>query len=346
MEKPVINFSGLAPLSSRVTRVTGKLSFGDKIGALQVRSGIHRNSYSVSPGLYAIGKPDSRSDVFVTSNYKLTFDIVRNKMEGMDAYILVLDTKGVNVWCAAGKGTFGTDELVRRIQTTSLKDIVSHKRLILPQLGAVGVAAHKVKEITGFSVIYGPVRVIDLKTFVNNGYKASPNMRRMDFPWFERLKLVPVEIAVSLKYLFIALLLMAGLSGFKEGIYSLNNILERLPVILINMLTGYLAGTFLAPLLLSVLPFRSFSAKGLVTGVLSTVILFGIGILGENVLEFIAWFLIIVSVSSFLAMNFTGASTYTSLSGVKKEMKIAIPLQISFVLAGLVMYVVSGIIKI
>ena len=36
-------------------------------------------------------------------------------------------------------------------------------------------------------------------------------------------------------------------------------------------------------------------------------------------IEALAWMLIIPAISSYLAMNFTGASTYTSLSGVKKD---------------------------
>ena len=82
----------------------------------------------------------------MTANYKLSFDAIRKNLSGQNGWILVLDTKGINVWCAAGKGTFGTNELVKRIRLVSLEKIVNHKRLILPQLGAAGVAAHKVKE--------------------------------------------------------------------------------------------------------------------------------------------------------------------------------------------------------
>ena len=40
-------------------------------------------------------------------------------------------------------------------------------------------------------------------------------------------------------------------------------------------------------------------------------------------------------------MNFTGASTYTSLSGVKKEMRRAVPLQILGVLSGLAAWIAA-----
>jgi CO dehydrogenase/acetyl-CoA synthase gamma subunit (corrinoid Fe-S protein) len=141
-----------------VPLVSTGLNSIDFLGAVMVRWGIKRDNYRVNPGLYAIGSPGPESNVFVTANYKLTFDNLRKNLSGMDGWILVLDTKGVNVWCAAGKGTFGTKELVSRIRLVSLEKIVNHKRLILPQMGATGVAAHKVKEETGFNVHYGPVR--------------------------------------------------------------------------------------------------------------------------------------------------------------------------------------------
>jgi len=44
-------------------------------------------------------------------------------MPGRNLWILILDTKGVNVWCAAGKGTFGTEELVFRIADECLSKL-------------------------------------------------------------------------------------------------------------------------------------------------------------------------------------------------------------------------------
>ena len=99
-----------------------------------MRWGIGRMLYRVEPGLYAVGRPDPQSPVLVSANYKLSFDRLRRQLGGWDAWILVLDTKGVNVWCAAGKGTFGTDELVGRVESCRLAEVVAHRRLIVPQL--------------------------------------------------------------------------------------------------------------------------------------------------------------------------------------------------------------------
>ena len=136
--------------AGKVPRVSGVLSFADRLGGLGVRWRVRRMSYTVEPGLYALDRPHARSPVLVTANYKLSFDRLRQAVAARDAWILVLDTRGVNVWCAAGKGTFATEELVRRVKLTGLEKVVTHRQMILPQLGATGVSAHRVKKECGF----------------------------------------------------------------------------------------------------------------------------------------------------------------------------------------------------
>ena len=139
-------------------QISSALVWADRWGTYKARWGIGRMNYKVDPGLYALGSPDDQSPVLVTANYKMSFDKLREALPGRDAWILVLDTRGINVWCAAGKGTFGTKELVGRIGSSGLAHIVSHRELILPQLAGPGVSAHLVKKSSGFKVIYGPIR--------------------------------------------------------------------------------------------------------------------------------------------------------------------------------------------
>jgi hypothetical protein len=115
---PVIEVrTGLSPAASSLDRsevpeVSSEWTWPDRLGELRVRWGFGRNNYRVRPGLYALGSPDRKSPVLVSANYKLSFDVLRRAMSGRQAWILVLDSDGVNVWCAAGKGTFATEELV------------------------------------------------------------------------------------------------------------------------------------------------------------------------------------------------------------------------------------------
>jgi hypothetical protein len=324
-----------------VNQVSTKLIFPDYLGALMVRWGINRGNYKVNPGLYGVGSPDSSSDVFVTANYKLSFDHLRKSLDGINGWILVLDTKGINVWCAAGKGTFGTKELTNRIKNVSLDRIVNHRRIILPQLGATGVAAHKIKEDSGFNVHYGPIRAADLKSFLADGYRASKEMRKVTFRFTDRLKLIPNDFIYGKFYLLGAVGVLFLLSLLSTKGFSLKNSIDNWTGGMINIFLAYCSGIVFTPLLLPYIPFRRFSLKGFFSGILLTIILLLLKMTGDNIFEKIAWFLLISAVSSFLAMNFTGSSTYTSLSGVRKEMKTAVPLQIIFSASGIVLMILG-----
>ena len=324
-----------------VPRVGTELGLSDWLGAAKVRSGFGRMKYTVEPGLYAVGKPDADSVVLVSANYKLSFDIVRRSLKGLNAWILVLETYGINVWCAAGKGTFGTDEIVRQIKDSQLKLYVSHKRIIVPQLGAPGVSGFKIKEATGFSVKFGPVRAEDLKEYISAGYKKSPAMRTVQFNFVDRLILTPVEIVNSLRYLLYAIIVITLISGINAQGYAFTEMWQEGLTSGLFLLLAYISGAFIGPALLPWLPFRYFSGKGLVAGFLVYGLASFLSGTADSVLYLIGWLLISGAISSFLTMNFTGASTYTSLSGVRKEMRLFVPLQIVLLLAGLTLFIIS-----
>lgn len=304
----------------------------DKLGTWRARWGVWRMRYMVKPGLYAIGNPTDQSPVLVTSNYKLTFDDMRSKLAGIDTWVLVLDTKGINVWCAAGKGTFGTEELVERIAKAGLEQVVAHRTLVLPQLGAPGVAAHEVRRRTGFRVVYGPVRAADIPEFLSLGMKATEQMRAVRFTFMDRLVLVPMELLPKAHY---ALAFMAGLfvlSALSGGRLSLESMWTMGPMQAGLFALAYLCGTVLGPLLLPWTPGRALSTKGAVLGALVPLCAYGFAG-GANVWTIAPWALIAPAVSSYAVMNFTGSTPYTSFSGVMKEMRYAVPAQ----LAGLVL---------
>lgn len=321
----------------KVPKVATKLTFADRLGAWKVRWGIGRMNYKVNPGIYAIGNPDSNSDLLVTANYKLTFDALRKELTGLNLWILVLDTKGVNVWCAAGKGTFGTKELINRISKTKLSEIASNRTLILPQLGAPGIVSHEVTKTTGFQIKYGPVRASDIKTYVNMGCKASKEMKEVKFTIRDRIVLTPVEIVAQVKK-----------SMLIFGVMFLLNLVARNKFGLVDFY-GYigalLAGCFLTPVLLPWIPGRAFALKGWLIGLVWTLLLlFMNGWPNSNDFELmrgISYILALPSISAFFAMNFTGSSTYTSHSGVYKEMKTAIPMTITTISLGVVILLIN-----
>ncbi len=304
---------------SAVETVSSDYTRTDRLAVWKARWGINRMAYRVKPGLYALGSPAADSPVFATANYKLSFDALRTNLKGLNAWLLVLDTKGVNVWCAAGKGTFGTLELARVISETGLEKKVSHRNIILPQLGAPGVSAHKVKASTGFSVVYGPVRAEDLPEYLRLG-RATPEMRRVRFDFSDRMILAPVQLVNFGRYMLPAAALLYLLGFRADAAYTAG---------------ALFAGGALVPALLPWLPGRSFAVKGAAAGLLVAALIALAR--QQSAVQFAARALIYASAASFIGLDFTGASTYTSLSGVKKEMRLAMPAQALALAAGLAM---------
>ena len=326
LDQPFV-IGSIDTLTGPVPLVPTELTWRDRRGGYRRRWGIGRYTHTVDPGLYAVGAPNDLSPVLVTANYKLTFDAVRRTLVGRDIWILVLDTRGINVWCAAGKGTFGAEELVSRVSSAGLAQIVSHGVLILPQLGATGVAAPEVRRRTGFRVVWGPVRATDLPAFLDSNMRATPEMRAVTFPLRDRLVLIPVEAANVLK---LTLAVAAGAvvaGGMGPGWYSIARALERAPLGIAGALAAIVAGTVVTPALLPWIPCRMFAVKGATMGLIAA-LLIDVAFLGAGApLSLAAAGVFAVVGSSFAAMNFTGTSTFTSLHGVEKEMRLVMPWQ-------------------
>jgi len=320
--------------SQHVRTLSPEWDASDFLGMIRMRFGFGRMSYGMEPGLYAMGSPTPESPVLATANFKLTVDVLRRELRGRDLWILVLDTSNVNVWCAAGKGLFGTAELTRRIEATRLAEHVTRRRVILPQLGAPGVAAHKVKSQTGFHVVYGPVRAKDIPEFLDNGQNATRQMRRVAFPLRERLELTPIELR---QHFFAALILVLALGltpviwrGWDQGLW--NHGWRGA----IAGVACWLAGCLLGPALLPWLPGCAFWVKGAFLGAALAAGLAMAGVV-QGLMPALGAVLWLGAGVSFLLMNFTGCATFTSQSGVKLEMK-AIPAQIAAGILGLVLW--------
>jgi len=326
-----------------VAVIDGRLTFSDTLGSWKARWGIGRLSYIVPPGLYAIGAPDADAPVIVSANYKMSYDLVRQALSSRNVWLLILETYGINVWCAAGKGTFGTGELVRRIESSRVSDVVNHRRLILPVMGAAGVKALEVRKRTGFEVLFGTLRVEDLPEYLDSGLKSAAAMRELTFTAHERLVLTPIEIVSGMKSLLPVGLPLAVLAGFTGAGFSPQRALTALALYALAVLCG----TFVSPLLLPYLPGRMFAIKGAVAGGAGAFV--SISVLSSlhrslDSLEAGAIALLMSAVSAFYAMNFTGSTPFTSPSGVRKEMKYALPLMLSASVLGVILMVIVGLV--
>lgn len=291
------------------------------------RLGVNRNNWRLRPGLYRLGNADPESPVFASANYRLSFDALRESLAGIDAYILVLDTKGINVWCAAGKGNFSTDEMVHRIEKTGLAEVVSHRRVIAPQLCATAVSAHEVHQRSGFKVDFGPVRASDIGEYLLRG-EATEEMRTVRFDLKDRMVLAPVEAKGSLPVVAggAALAYVAGDRIASAGI-----------------LAAGLAGLTAFPAALPYLPTDQFSIKGYALGG-------GVGLAAAiaalkaddasgpwlKALRALSYLLTLPTLTAFSALNFTGCTTFTSPSGVRREIDTYVPVMAGMAASGLI----------
>jgi hypothetical protein len=311
-----------------VLKVSRGVTCADRLGAWRMRWGFGRDDYRVKPGLYALGAPTSTSPVLVTCNYKLTLDQLRSSLDEIEAWLLIVDTRGINVWCAAGKGTFCAAEVARAVRETRLAEVVEHRRLVLPQLSAPGVAAHEVKEACGFRVTFGPVRAADLPAFLGAHMKADAAMRKVTFGLRDRAVLAPAELnfAWDRRMLLAYAGILAVSAIGRDGVSLRRGLRDGAPVIGAAWL-ALAAGGGATPLALPWLPGRAFSLKGAVAGgILATI---ATATLGRRLSPAAKLALLagVPAASSYAAMNFTGSSPITSPSGVELEMRRALPLQ-------------------
>lgn len=308
----VIDIATTQPL---IRRTNSALTWADRWDHFLARWGVNRGGHRVEPGLYALGNPTADSPVFVTANYTLSFDALRSSLAGIDGYILVLDTRGINVWCAAGEGTFCTYELVERIKEAKLHEVVNHRVVIVPQLGAPSISAREVEKRSGFQVEFGPVRAQDLPEYLKS-HQATPEMRRVRFDLCDRLVLIPIELAHTLLPMVIAAVALYVLGGPRAALAAV---------------AAVLAGVVLFPILLPFLPTRAFSTKGFILG---GVVALPFAVASWVQMEAAWWLRALASLSyvlpmsavtAFLALNFTGSTPFTSKTGVQREIFAYVP---------------------
>ncbi|MBZ9686228.1 acetyl-CoA synthase subunit gamma [Clostridium estertheticum] len=331
----------------KIKKISTSLTKKDILGGLGIRLNINRNNYAIEPGLYAIGSPDENSPVLVSANYKFTFDKLRKELVSLNLWLLIIDTKGINVWCAAGKGTFSEQIILKAMRATKLDKVVKNKTLILPQLAAPGVSAHTITKYTGFKVIYGPVAAVDIPEFLLKGYETTPNMRKVKFNIVDRAVLTPVETIQSIKYFPIVILLFLITNTISSNNLSFLEIFKLSMINSTPYLIAILLGTVMIPIFLPIIPFKSFALKGAIVGLILSILTIYFSstfLFIDSLMVMVSNTLLLTSITTYLGLNFTGSSTYTSFSGVLKETIWAMPIVIVSSVIGVILMIVSSII--
>jgi len=177
--------------------------------------------HATRPGLRRIGNPDRSSPVLVTGNFALTVRRLRDALRGRDAWLLVANSHGINVWCAAGGGHLTDHEVIAAVRASRIGDQVDHRRLVLPQLAATGVERGRIAETTGWEAVWGPARLEDLPAYLDRGGKLARGDRWMRFPAWERLEMAAMWSVPMAAVAAIALALTAGAAAALAGVAAL-----------------------------------------------------------------------------------------------------------------------------
>jgi NAD-dependent dihydropyrimidine dehydrogenase PreA subunit len=162
--------------------------------------------WPTEPGLRAVGSPGPLSPVLVTCNYDLTVRRVIRAMRGVDAWLVVAPSSGINVWCAASGGHLSTHQVVTALKTSGVAEHVQHRRAILPQLAATGVIAREVEERSRWQVKFGPVYASDIPRYLAGQQRKTNDMRHVRFGIAERLEMAtswaaPITLVAGLPLL-------------------------------------------------------------------------------------------------------------------------------------------------
>ena len=162
---------------------------------------------AVRSGLYRIGSPTRDSPLLLTSNFYMTFKQVVKALQGQHCWLMVQDTEGWNVWCAADARIFSAEKAAALMRAYDVDNLLNGKTIIVPRLG--GRIAKRLSELTGWRVIKGPIEARDLPAFIEGGLVATRPMRNLrryySFPHRLRVGAVTALVAIfcDLPFLFI-----------------------------------------------------------------------------------------------------------------------------------------------
>ncbi len=145
-------------------------------------------------GLFPVGNPGRSSPVLATGNYTATVRRVRKALQGRDVWLLVADSRGINVWCASGGGHLTHHDLISVIRTSGVEAAVDHRHFVLPELCATGVERSRLEEATGWTASWGPAKASDIPAFLDRGGHTARSERAVTFPLRDRLEMAAMWI--------------------------------------------------------------------------------------------------------------------------------------------------------
>jgi 2-polyprenyl-3-methyl-5-hydroxy-6-metoxy-1,4-benzoquinol methylase len=275
----------------------------------------------IEPGIYQSGNPNEKSPIIVTANYEFTYIKVMRDLKGLDAWVLCVDSNGINVWCAARGNDFGNKQLLEVVEATEIKSITQRKTLLLPQLSAGGVAIPQLPKNSGsfpFRVRYGPVWSKQIPQFLEENPAQKPDrMKLAKFTLYHRIRASLTHISFLFRKIFILPLIVLVLL---LPIITWFNKLWWVGELALWIITANIVVALFFPISRFT---RRFIFKGILFGVINIFLLGGLSFLIHNDIYYVLWQLgFYFWITFFSTMSFSGYSMATSPREIQEEYPI------------------------
>jgi hypothetical protein len=248
---------------------------------------------------------------------KSVYDSLRK--ENIDCFLLIIDSDGINVWCAAGGGHFTHTQILEAIRLYDVKDQINHTSLILPQLSATGVDRNVLAK-TGWKAIFGPVDIKDVSSFLKKLTK-DPSASKVTFNFVFRTLMGIQHAFFLICVLFLPLLSLLGVLGVLKVPLATFWISVVLQLLVISMITNFLF-IWAYPIFDFT---RSFFNKGLLVALINSSITLGFLLIqgrSDSTLTIIFWIALIIIVSLFVVLDLAGNTPYTNHLDVESDLTL------------------------
>jgi len=284
-------------ISKNIEPIPLNFNFIDYIKALISWLFLFMKIYIIKPGLYYIGQNEKDAPLLVTANNFLTVFLLVRRIKKRNVRLLVLDTKGINVWCSAGKGQFSDKEIISKADHFGLLNSGNKLKIILPKFSLSGVNLKELRK-NGIRPIIGPLYAKDVPGYLDEGSFSDQTDDIVNFGLKSRI-FTALPTAVQFFYYFLTIYVIS---------------LDTLPYHLIWLATGL---AFLYPLLFPLLPGKLFAIKGLFLALFISII--SMLIINISFSDQLSLIIFIFATSVFIALSYTGNSAVSNYSSVRKE---------------------------
>jgi acetyl-CoA decarbonylase/synthase complex subunit gamma len=121
----------------------------------------------VAQNIYKVGDAKENSPLIITTNFSLTYFIVRGEIENskVPSWLAVMDNEGMSVLTAWAAGKFTAGKIAQFVTDSGVDKTVSHKDLIIP--GYVAILSGALEEkLPGWKITVGPREANQLPSFL------------------------------------------------------------------------------------------------------------------------------------------------------------------------------------